>query len=70
MSPTQNKDLIRRFFDEVWNNGRVDLAAEFIAEGYISHNGLGIEVLGPEGIKRAVLAQRAAFPDLFMARFG
>ena len=37
MSPTQNKALIRRFFDEVWNNGRVDLAAEFIAEGYISH---------------------------------
>jgi predicted ester cyclase len=59
----ENKRLIRRFFDEVWNEGRVELAEEFVAEGYVSHNYLNISVLGPEGIRQAVLAQKAAFPD-------
>lgn len=59
-----NKDLIRRFFAEVWNQGQVELAEQFVASDYISHNKLGIEVSGPEGIRQAVLAQRSAFPDL------
>ncbi|MGA7731017.1 MAG: ester cyclase [Chloroflexia bacterium] len=63
MSAEENKKLIRRFFDEVWNQGHVELAEEFVADGYVSHNYLSIEALGPEGIRRAVLAQKAAFPD-------
>jgi predicted ester cyclase len=63
VSIEENKALVRRFFDEVWNKARVELADQFIAPGYISHNYLEVEVLGPEGIKRAVLAQRTAFPD-------
>lgn len=64
MSAAENKELIRRFFEEVWNNGNVDLASEFIAPGFLSHNNLEIEAVGPEGIKRAVLMHRSAFPDL------
>ena len=64
MSAEENKSLIRRFFDKVWNQGKVELVEEFIAEGYVSHNYLNIAVVGPEGIRRAVLAQRTAFPDL------
>jgi predicted ester cyclase len=64
MSAEENKALIRRFFEEVWNNGKVELVDEFIAPGYVSHNHLNIDVLGPEGIKRVVIAQRTAFPDL------
>jgi predicted ester cyclase len=63
MTSDENKEIIRRFFDMVWNQGKVEMAEEFIAPHYVSHNGLGIEVLGPEGIRRAVLAQRSAFPD-------
>ncbi len=59
----RNKELVQRFFDEVWNGGNVALD-ELVAEGYTSHNKLEIEVLGPAGIKAAVLAQRTAFPDL------
>jgi steroid delta-isomerase-like uncharacterized protein len=40
------------------------VADELVAPGYTSHNGLGIEVLGPQGIKAAAVAQRTAFPDL------
>jgi steroid delta-isomerase-like uncharacterized protein len=58
-----NKALVRRLFDEVYNQGRVEAADELIAQGYISHNRLELEVLGPEGIKHAARTQRAAFPD-------
>jgi predicted ester cyclase len=62
--PERNKAIVRRFFDEVWNRGNVALADDLVAETYTSHNKLEIEVLGPIGIKAAVLEQRAAFPDL------
>lgn len=63
MSIEANKRLVERFFDEVYNNGNVDVADELVAPGYVSHNQLSIEVLGPDGIKAAARAQRAAFPD-------
>jgi hypothetical protein len=49
-----NKALVRRFFAEVWNKGRTELAKEMVADGYVSHNKLELEVLGPEGIQQAV----------------
>lgn len=59
----QNKELIRRFFEEVYNKGNYAFADSVIASDYKSHNRLGFEVLGPEGIKKAAKAQRDAFPD-------
>jgi predicted ester cyclase len=64
MSSEANKSIVRRFLDEVYNKGNLSVADELVAPGYISHNELSIEVLGPEGIKKAALMQRAAFPDL------
>jgi steroid delta-isomerase-like uncharacterized protein len=61
---TANKSLVSRFLDEVYNKGNYDFADAAVATDYISHNELSIEVLGPDGIKRAALAQRTAFPDL------
>jgi predicted ester cyclase len=63
MSEAANAAIVRRLFDEVYNAGRYDVADELIAEGYVSHNKLDLEVLGPEGIKAAARTQRAAFPD-------
>lgn len=59
----QNKELVRRFFEEVYNQGNYAFADSAVAADYKSHNRLGFEVLGPEGIKKAARAQRAAFPD-------
>jgi steroid delta-isomerase-like uncharacterized protein len=63
MTPEQNKSIVRRFFDEVYNKGNLAVADELVAPDYVSHNQLEIEVLGPEGIKRAASLQRSAFPD-------
>jgi steroid delta-isomerase-like uncharacterized protein len=64
MSVEENKLLLRRFFEEVYDKGNLTVADELVAEDYISHNELDIQVLGPEGIKRAAAMQRNAFPNL------
>lgn len=61
----QNEILIRRYFEEVWNKGDVDLLDELLAPDYINHNpGAPDAKLGPAGLKPIVLAIRQAFPDL------
>lgn len=64
MTLEENKALVRRFLDEVYNKGNLTIADELVADKYTSHNQLEIEVLGPEGIKKAAIQQRTAFPDL------
>ncbi len=36
MSTEDNKALVRRFFEEVFNEKRVDLADEFVAPDYLA----------------------------------
>lgn len=65
MSKTSNEQLIRRYFEEVWNNGKLDVLDEIISSDYINHNaGMANPVAGPEGLKPIVSAIREAFPDL------
>ena len=60
-----NKQLVRRFYDEVWQKGNVDVADDVFADDYIRHDLRATEAApGPEGQKRIAGAFRAAFPDL------
>lgn len=38
MSVEQNKETVRRAFDELWNKGNLDAADEFYATIYVGHN--------------------------------
>jgi steroid delta-isomerase-like uncharacterized protein len=62
--PEANKAIVRRFFDEAWNQGRTEILNEIVAPDYASHNKLDVEVLGPEGLREAITDQRTSFPDL------
>jgi steroid delta-isomerase-like uncharacterized protein len=65
MSTETNKAIIRRYIDQMWNNGRLDLAEEFFVENVVPHGVqavLGLEVL--ELVKNGIATVRAAFPDL------
>ena len=42
VSTEENKAIIRLFYSEVWNNGRVELVDEFIAPTFVNH-GFGAE---------------------------
>jgi len=59
MPTKQNKALVRRFLEEVYNRGNLDVADELVAPDYVSHNELNIEVLGPRAIAAIKDALRA-----------
>lgn len=63
-----NKTLIRRWFDEVWNQGREETIDELFAAHGIGY-GLGdteAPIQGPAGIKPFVRNLRGALPDIHM----
>ena len=65
MSEDANKALVRRFYEEVWARGNLDVADEVFADRYERHDfRAGEPERGPEGQKRIAAAFRAAFPDL------
>jgi steroid delta-isomerase-like uncharacterized protein len=65
MSEDANKALVRRFYEEVWGRGKLDVADELFADEYERHDFRGGEHKpGPAGQKRIAAAFRAAFPDL------
>jgi steroid delta-isomerase-like uncharacterized protein len=61
-----NKALVRRWFKEVWNEGRETTIDELFAEGGVAY-GLGdgeAQVRGPAQLKTFVRNLRATLPDL------
>ena len=65
-NPEQNKALTRRWFDEVWNQGRSQTIDELAAPDVTMH-GLGEDggdVRGPDGFRPFWQRFREAFPDL------
>jgi steroid delta-isomerase-like uncharacterized protein len=59
-----NKTVVRRWFEEVWNQGRVSAIDELASVGSVFH-GLGpAPLLGREAFKPVHAAYRAAFPDI------
>lgn len=65
MSIEDNKALVSRFYDKVWNHGNVDLARDLFAEDYVRHD-LRPTRAEPGGGGQAKIAAdfRRAFPDL------
>ena len=59
----ENKALVMRWFDEVWNKGRAEAIAEMFAADGVAR-GLGDEMHGPEAFKAFHAKFREAMPDL------
>src|ERR671914_157461 len=63
----ENKALVRRWFKEVWNEGREEAIDELFAEDGVAH-GLADEsnesLRGPVGFKPFFRRFREAFPDI------
>lgn len=55
--------MVRRFYDELWNRWRLELAEEIVAEALRFRSSLGTVWEGCEEFRRYVEAVRAAFPD-------
>jgi steroid delta-isomerase-like uncharacterized protein len=64
VSTEENKALIRRYAEEVWNRGNLDALDEFVSPDYLFTDPSGkVTIRGPRGLKQAVAAIRAVFPD-------
>jgi predicted ester cyclase len=60
----KNKALVRRFTEEVYNRGNVDVADELLTPNFVNHDVFPREDAGIEDYKRAVAEQRASSSDL------
>ena len=65
MDEERNRGLIRRWFEEVWNQGREETIDELVAPDSIIHGlgDAGRQVRGPEGFREFCHPFRAAFSD-------
>ena len=61
----QNKQLVRRAVEEIWNRGNYAVIDEFVASDFIVHaSALADEIHGPEGATHFYTTLREAFPDI------
>lgn len=63
MSTRENKALVRRYAEEVWNKGNLDVLDEYVASDYVLLGNGHDPIRGPEGLKKCVAMIRTAFPD-------
>ncbi len=66
MSTEENVQLMRRWFQEVWNEGRVQTVHDLMAPGAVARGqrGAEAEIHGPEEFEKFVHEIRGAFPDI------
>jgi steroid delta-isomerase-like uncharacterized protein len=60
-----NKAIVRRSMEELFSDGKLEVAYEVFAPDYVGHDPLLTEdIRGPEGFEQFVRLYRTAFPDL------
>jgi steroid delta-isomerase-like uncharacterized protein len=60
----ENATLLARWFEEVWNQGKLSTVDELMAADCIGH-GLGPEpIIGPHGFRPFFQQMKSAFPDI------
>ncbi len=67
MSPQRNKAVVRRWIEEGWNRGNVDVADDLYAPEYRARGSVadpGEDLRGIDAVKGFVRRSRAAFPDM------
>ena len=60
----QNKALVRRFLDQVYNNARPEVIDELLADDFVDHTAPPDQAPGAAGTRQVYSMFRTAFPDL------
>ena len=60
----ENKTLMRRFYEEVFNKGNLAVVDELTAPAFVDHDPSPGQAPGIAGFKQMVTAMRTAFPDM------
>lgn len=61
---TQTKLILRRFFEELFNQGNLAAADEIVSTNYLNHNAAPGETPGRAGLTQFVTSLHTAFRDL------
>ena len=61
----QNKTVVRRAIEEVYNQGNLDIVDELVSGDFVAH-AASEDIHGPAGMKQFVASLREAFPDLHL----
>jgi steroid delta-isomerase-like uncharacterized protein len=65
VSTEENKAIVRRWSEELWSQGKLEVADEIVAPDYVRHDpGDPFPARGPEDVKRLVSMLRTMLPDL------
>ncbi len=63
MSTRANTAIVRRYYEDLWNQWNLDLADELIAPDVTFRGSLGVTVRGRDGFERYLTMVRTAFPN-------
>ena len=63
MSIDENKAIVRRFFEEAWNQNKVSVVDEIYSPDNIHHFGSTPGPLGPNELRNMIKSWRDAIPD-------
>jgi len=64
VSTEDNKAIYRRFIEEGFNKGNLNVLDEVLSPDYVYHDAPPGTPTGREGVKQVVSTYRGAFPDL------
>ena len=60
---TENKKLVQRTFDDVWNKGNLEVLEDIFSPKFVRHFPIGPPMIGLDNLRERVVKHRAAFPD-------
>jgi steroid delta-isomerase-like uncharacterized protein len=61
----QNKAVMRRIYEELWNQGNFDVTPELVSDDYVGHLPTPPDApTGRDGLVWLIQTYRAAFPDI------
>lgn len=68
MTTEQKKDLVRRYYQEVWTKGNLDFADQAFSDDYVNCDPAtpGVRLEGRQAFKEMVKGLRGAFQDMVM----
>lgn len=67
MSAEENQHIVRRFVEEGWNAGNMDVLDELLAPDFVNHDPANPASSDAQGMKQEVAAQHSAFPDMHVS---
>lgn len=62
----RNKEIIRRYIEDVWNGQQFELIDEILAPDVLCHEPDGTDVQGNQRFRQVIPMLRKAFPDLHL----